>query len=57
MAPDMTITIEEMVFENNVLCFRNVLRGLGTKDELMGMVMVKFKDGKVSERWSLNESP
>jgi predicted ester cyclase len=56
MAPEMTIRIEEMVFENNVLCFRNILRGVDTQDEMMGMVMVKFKDGKVSERWSLNEA-
>ena len=57
MAPDMTITIEEMVFENNMLCFRTVLRGVGPKNELMGMVMVKFKDGKAAQRWSLNEAP
>lgn len=56
MAPDMTIAIEDMVFENNILCFRNVLRGVGPKDEMMGMVMVKFKDGKVAERWSFNEA-
>lgn len=55
-APDMTITIEDMVFENNVLCFRQVIRGVGTQDEMMGMAMVKFKDGKVAERWSLNEA-
>ena len=56
IAPDLTITIKEMVFENNVLCFRQILRGVGKQDELIGMTMVKFKDGKVAERWSLNEA-
>lgn len=49
--PDMTITIEEMVFENEILCFRHIIRGLGTTDEIMGIAMVRYKDGKIAERW------
>ena len=49
--PDMTITIEEMVFENEILCFRHIIRGLGTSDKIMGIAMVRFKDGRIAERW------
>jgi predicted ester cyclase len=54
--PDLTITIEEMVFENNFLCIRYILRGSGIKDKAMGMAMVKFIDGKIAERWNVAEA-
>ena len=55
-APCGTISIEEMVFENPFLCLRYMIRGLSTKDETLGMAMVKFKDGKIAERWNVAET-
>ena len=49
--PDMTIKIEEMVFENEILCFRHIIQGLGTPDGIMGIAMVRFKGGRMTERW------
>lgn len=54
-APDFTFSIEEMVFENCFLCFRYIIRGLSTKDATMGIAMVRFKDGKITERWNVIE--
>ena len=53
--PDMTITTEEMVFENDILCFRHTIRGIGAKDEVMGIAMVRYKDGKIIDRWVTTE--
>jgi predicted SnoaL-like aldol condensation-catalyzing enzyme len=55
-APGLTISIEEMVFENGFLCIRYIMRGLGTKDKAMGMAMVRLKDGKITERWNVAEA-
>ncbi len=49
--PDMTITIKEMVFENDILCFRLIMRGFGNNDEFMSIAMVRYKDGKIVDRW------
>jgi predicted ester cyclase len=49
--PDMTITIKEMVFENDILCFRLIMRGFGTNDEFMSIAMVRYKDEKIVDRW------
>ncbi len=54
--PDMTITIKEMVFENDILCFRHIIRGMGTDDEIMGIAMVRFKNGKAVDRWVTTEA-
>ena len=50
--PDMTITIKEMAFENDILCFRHIIRGFGTSDEIMGIAMVRYKDGRIVDRWT-----
>jgi predicted SnoaL-like aldol condensation-catalyzing enzyme len=55
-APGLTISVEEMVFENGFLCVRYVIRGLGTKDGAMGMAMVRFKNGRITERWNVAET-
>ncbi len=55
--PDMTITIEEIVFENDILCFRHTIGGMGNKDETMGIAMVRFKNGKAVDRWAVTEAP
>lgn len=52
----MTITIKEMVFENDILFFRHVIHGVGNKDDIIGMAMVRFKDKKIVERWSITET-
>lgn len=52
-APGLTMSIEEMVFENCFLCFRYIVYGLGAKNGTMGMAMVRFKDGKIAERWNI----
>jgi predicted ester cyclase len=49
--PDMTITIKEMVFEKDILCFRHIIRGLGTGNEIMGIAMIRFKNGRAVDRW------
>lgn len=55
-APDLTFSIEDMVLENCFLCFRYIMRGLGAKDETMGIAMVRYKDGKIAERWNVAEA-
>ena len=54
--PDMTITIKEMAFENDILCFRHIIRGFGTSDEIMGIAMVRYKDGRIVDRWVTSDS-
>lgn len=56
LVPDLTISIQEMVFENDFLCIRYIIQGSGTKDGTMGMAMVKFKNGKIAERWNVTEA-
>lgn len=53
--PDLTITLKEMVFENDILCFRHVISGVGAKDQTMGIAMVRFKNGKAVDRWVTTE--
>ncbi len=52
--PDMTITLKEMVFENDILFFRHIVRGVGA-NETKGIAMVRFKDGKIMDRWVTTE--
>ncbi len=54
--PDMKITIDEMVFEHDILCFRHTIRGIGANDEIMGIAMVKFRNGKAVDRWVAAEA-
>jgi predicted ester cyclase len=54
--PDMTITIEEMVFENDILSFRHMIQENKNSDALMGMAMVKLRDGKIVDRWATTSS-
>ena len=53
--PGLTISIEEMVFENCFLCIRYIIRGSTTRDETLGMAMVRFENGKIAERWNVAE--
>ena len=54
--PDMTITIQEMVFENDVLSFRHMIQENKNSDAFMGMAMVRFKGGKIVDRWATTTS-
>ena len=56
LAPDITITIKEMVFENDILSFRQVIQGIDDKGDVMGMAMVRFKGNKLVERWNITEA-
>lgn len=56
LVPGLTISIEEMVFENCFLCIRYIIRGLTTRDETLGMAMVRFENGKIAERWNVAEA-
>jgi hypothetical protein len=50
---DMTIELGEMVFEDDVLCFRNIVH-VGGEPVSVGIAMVKFKDDKMVERWAFS---
>ena len=50
LLPEFSITVKEMVFENDILCFRHIVRGTGNDEEIMGLAMVKFKNGKIIDR-------
>ncbi len=53
--PDFKIIIKEMVYENEILCFRHITQGLGKNEGIMGLAMVKFKNGKLTERLTFSE--
>ncbi len=53
--PDMQIHIEDLVLENNTLCFRPIVSGAGKDTPVLGIAMVKFKNGKMVERWAYLE--
>ncbi len=57
-SPDITITIEDLVFENDIICFRHIThpQGIGTDTKITGLGMAKFKDGKIAERWVFNDA-
>jgi len=43
-----------MVFENDILCFRLIIRGMGP-NEIMSLAMVRYKDEKIVDRWVVSE--
>ena len=53
--PEMAISIEEMVFENEILCFRHIVTGISEKSPVMGIAMVRYKDGRITDRWVFSE--
>lgn len=54
--PAITITIKEMIFEKDILCFRHIIRGIGKSDDTVGIAMVRFKQGKIVDRWVVTEA-
>ncbi len=64
MFPDITFNMEEMVFENDILCFRMTVCGTHSvplagipptnkRYEITGFVMLRYKNGKIVDRWAL----
>lgn len=56
LAPGFMMTLKEMAFEEDLLFFRYLIHGVGDKDAIMGMALVRFKDKKIAERWSITEA-
>lgn len=56
--PDMRLEIEEMVFEDDIMCFRFYSTQLGDDiNDVAGMCMVKFADDKIIHRWVYSDIP
>ncbi len=53
--PEMKIIIEEMVFENQILCFRHIIQGIKKNEDIAGIAMIKYKNGKITDRWATTE--
>jgi steroid delta-isomerase-like uncharacterized protein len=64
--PDLYITIEDVLAERDLVCFRATTRGThlgeafgipatGRKIEMKGLTMVRIEDGKVAESWVKND--
>ncbi len=54
--PDIKLTIEEMVFENDILCFRYIIQGTGAIEDIICIAMVRFKDGMIMDRWAATDA-
>ena len=66
--PDMTVTIDVIVAEGDLVAVRGTWRGThrgefrgvkpaGAKVEFSGMVFWRVRDGKIRERWGLVDAP
>lgn len=53
--PEITITPTDMVYENNILCFRLVIKGMKLNKDISGLAMIKFRNGKIADRWAFTE--
>lgn len=53
--PEIRFTIKEIIFENDILCFRHIIYGIRENEKLAGIAMVKFKNGKITDRWAITE--
>lgn len=53
--PEINFTIKEIIFENDVLCFRHIVHGIKENEGIIGIVMVKFKNGQITDRWAVTE--
>ncbi len=49
--PDIVIVIREMVFEDDILCFRHIIHGMIKNSETIGIAVVKYKNNKITDRW------
>lgn len=56
-SPDLKINIHDLVFENDILCFRAEIEGIANDETFTGLAMVKFKNGKMVERWACDNVP
>ncbi len=53
--PEFNISIKELVFENEILCFRHIIRGVKDNEDINGIAMIKFENGKITDRWATTE--
>lgn len=53
--PEISLTIKEIIFENDILCFRHIVHGIKENEEITGIAMVKFKNGKITDRCAVTE--
>lgn len=53
--PDLNISIKEMVFENEILCFRHIISGIKGNEKTNGIAMVMYKNDKITDRWVTTE--
>ncbi|MBN1653028.1 MAG: ester cyclase [Deltaproteobacteria bacterium] len=53
--PNMKIVINEMAFDEDILFFRYVIRGIRADSEINGLAMVKYRDDKITDRWAITE--
>jgi predicted ester cyclase len=59
-APDLHLTIEEMIAEGDKVVCRNIWRwtgAAGKKMQIHGFVLWRFEGGKIAERWATVTSP
>ena len=60
MMPDLHVTIEDIIAENDKVIVRNIWTGTnmqGKKIQFKGFVQWKIKDGKIIERWATVTQP
>ena len=59
--PDLHVTIEDMIAENDKVMCRNIWRwtdtASGNKMQFHGFVLWRFEGNKISERWATVTSP
>jgi hypothetical protein len=61
LMPDLRVTVEETVAQNDKIVCRNVWRwtdrSTGKPMEFHGFVLWRFEDGKIAERWATVTPP
>ena len=53
--PEIHFVIKEIIFESDILCFRHTVHGVRGNEKLTGIAMVKFRNGKITDRWAVTE--
>ena len=59
MFPDMRVRIEQTVSQGDTVCHRYTMMATapnGRKVEILGLDMVRVRDGKIVEHWALADS-
>lgn len=57
LVPNVQLSMKEMIFENNLLCFRFGTGLPGSERETHGLAMAQFNDKKlITQRWAFLDS-